>query len=147
MSNKNTLRIEMMGGCLTDHGFHIPITENEDTEFVAPRGKGVCRLQIEDRAPVYISTRFTAYEELHPDGKIRDNHGHFVFLDNDGDKLLARWESPRWPEENGVLYFASGTGKWKGAKGHLDKTLHVAPPLSEEEWIFFEGTGLIELAS
>ena len=144
MSENNTLRIVMMGGVISHQGYPIPISENEDTEFIAPRGKGVCRAQIGEREPIYLSIRFTAHEELHPDGKIHNNHAYFVFVESDGDKLLAKWEAPN-PGEDGRLYITSGTGKWTGAKGHVDWQLHVTPPLSEEEWVFFEGEGNIEL--
>ena len=96
-----------------------------------------------------------AVDDINARGEVPAGHGYVEMHDDDDDLLHARVE---WIVEDGVdrgsLRFHGGSGKWRGATGHIMVDLWGAParagtpmppPGPIEFCGFIEGEGQLEL--
>lgn len=91
---------------------HTRLSEVPDPTFVGFDGKGIVRSNVENKLFDSFTLHCAGIRSV-ADGK-GEAHGYFKYLDPDGDFFFMEG---RAVEEEVIMKFLSGTGKWKGIKG------------------------------
>ena len=95
----------------------------------------------------YVLGKLNAFDYVDMEnGIVSDGQGYYQFIDEDDDRLLARWHVDAVKGE-GLMTFTGGTGKWCDAAGELVLALLVVPHENQvhESYVAGKGAGRILL--